>query len=313
MKRKILIEKKEKKIWTFLLENDSITEIHCTPENDEKARYQIGDIYIGKVQNIVANIGAAFIEIAPGVNCYFDLQGVPTALFTYKIGKKPLCIGDELLVQISREAVKTKAPTVTGNLNLTGRYAVLTHGNTRIGVSSKIPKKERDAYKLRLQAYQNDRFGIIVRTNAKEAPFEAVVKEIEDLKKEYERLTSNAMSRVCFSCLKSAPPSYITDLKNAYMDGMQEIIVDDTPVTLFMGEDEQRPLAERVARFLPRVNGNYTIIDTKEFELKGISPEYRGTISHLVMHGVNNRVDAYMELFLRHPLSIRRYYRQFEY
>lgn len=64
MKRKILIEKKEKKIWTFLLENDSITEIHCTPENDEKARYQIGDIYIGKVQNIVANIGAAFIEIA---------------------------------------------------------------------------------------------------------------------------------------------------------------------------------------------------------------------------------------------------------
>ena len=48
MKRKILIEKKEKKIWTFLLENDSITEIHCTPENDEKARYQIGDIYIGK-------------------------------------------------------------------------------------------------------------------------------------------------------------------------------------------------------------------------------------------------------------------------
>ena len=227
MKRKILIEKKEKKIWTFLLENDSITEIHCTPENDEKARYQIGDIYIGKVQNIVANIGAAFIEIAPGVNCYFDLQGVPTALFTHKIGKKPLCIGDELLVQISREAVKTKAPTVTGNLNLTGRYAVLTHGNTRIGVSSKIPKKERDAYKLRLQAYQNDRFGIIVRTNAKEAPFEAVVKEIEDLKKEYERLTSNAMSRVCFSCLKSAPPSYITDLKNAYMDGMQEIIVND--------------------------------------------------------------------------------------
>ena len=44
MKRKILIEKKEKKIWTFLLENDSITEIHCTPENDEKARYQIGEI-----------------------------------------------------------------------------------------------------------------------------------------------------------------------------------------------------------------------------------------------------------------------------
>ena len=98
-----------------------------------------------------------------------------------------------------------------------------------------------------------------------------------------------------------------------FFHGMQEIIVWDTPVTLFMGEDEQRPLAERVARFLPKVCGNYTIIDTKEFALDGISPEFRGSISHLVMHGVNNRVDAYMELFLRHPLSIRRYYRQFDY
>lgn len=98
-----------------------------------------------------------------------------------------------------------------------------------------------------------------------------------------------------------------------FFHGMQEIIVADTPVTLFMGEDEQRPLAERVARFLPRVCANYTIIDTKELEMPGISPEFRGTLSHLMMHAVNNRVDAYMELFLRHPLSIRRYYRQFDY
>lgn len=98
-----------------------------------------------------------------------------------------------------------------------------------------------------------------------------------------------------------------------FFHGMQEIIVEDTPVTLFMGEDEQRPLAQRVADFLPRVNANHVIIDTKEFALKGIKEEYRGTISHLVMHAVNNRVDAYMEYMLRHPMEIRRYYRQFEY
>lgn len=98
-----------------------------------------------------------------------------------------------------------------------------------------------------------------------------------------------------------------------FFHGMQEIVVADTPITLFIGEDEQRPLAERVARFLPKVCSNYTIIDTKEFELKGISKEFRGSISHHVMRGVNARVDAYMELFLRHPLSIRRYYRQFDY
>ena len=98
-----------------------------------------------------------------------------------------------------------------------------------------------------------------------------------------------------------------------FFHGMQEIVVADTPITLFIGEDEQRPLAERVGKFLPKVCANYTIIDTKEFELKGISKEFRGSISHHVMRAVNARVDAYMELFLRHPLTIRRYYRQFDY
>lgn len=95
--------------------------------------------------------------------------------------------------------------------------------------------------------------------------------------------------------------------------GTMEIIDKGTPVTLFMGEDEQRPLAERAAEFIPKVCENYTIIDTKRLPMEGISEKYRGTISHLMMHAVNNRVDAYMELFLRHPLSIRRYYRQFDY
>ena len=98
-----------------------------------------------------------------------------------------------------------------------------------------------------------------------------------------------------------------------FFHGTMEIIDKNTPVTLFIGEDEQRPLAERVARFLPNVCENYTIIDTKEFPLEGISEEFRGSISHHVMRAVNARVDAYMELFLRHPLSIRRYYRQFDY
>lgn len=98
-----------------------------------------------------------------------------------------------------------------------------------------------------------------------------------------------------------------------FFHGMLEIIDAETPVTLFVGEDEQRALGERVAAFLPRVCKNYTVIDTKDYELKGISEEFRGSVSHLVMHAVNNRVDAYMEQEFRHPMIIRRYYRQFEY
>lgn len=228
MKRKLLIEKRDNRIRTYFIEDGDIVEIHSASASPSEAdRHRLGDIYIGKVSNIVPNIGAAFIEIEKGVNCYYDMKDVKSAIFTHKSGNKQLCIGDELVVQISREAIKTKAPTVTGNLSFTGRYAVLTHGNTRIGVSSKIPKSLREEYKRELAGLQNDDFGLIVRTNAKDAPFEDVLEEINELKDEYYSLVRTAETRVCFSCLKSAPPSYIADLKNVYMDGMEAIIIGD--------------------------------------------------------------------------------------
>ena len=228
MKRKLLIEKRDNRIRTYFIEDGDIVEIHSASASPSEAdRHRLGDIYIGKVSNIIPNIGAAFIEIEKGVNCYYDMKDVKSAIFTHKSGNKQLCIGDELVVQISREAIKTKAPTVTGNLSFTGRYAVLTHGNTRIGVSSKIPKSLREEYKRELAGLQNDDFGLIVRTNAKDAPFEDVLEEINALKDEYYSLVRTAETRVCFSCLKSAPPSYIADLKNVYMDGMEAIIIGD--------------------------------------------------------------------------------------
>lgn len=98
-----------------------------------------------------------------------------------------------------------------------------------------------------------------------------------------------------------------------FFHGMFEIVDAQTPVTLFMGEDEQRPLAERVKRFLPKVCRNFVVIDTKDYPLEGISEEFRGSISHLVMRAVNARVDIHMEKELCHPMDIRRYYRQFDY
>ena len=171
MRRKILIEKRDNRIRTYFCEDGEIVEIHSTAASGNREdRHRLGDIYIGRVSNIVPNIGAAFIEIEKGINCYYDMKDAAHAIFTHKSGKKALCIGDELVVQISREAVKSKAPTVTGNLSFTGRYAVLTHGNTRIGVSSKIPKAMREEFKKEFASLENDAYGIIIRTNAKDAP-----------------------------------------------------------------------------------------------------------------------------------------------
>jgi fructoselysine-6-phosphate deglycase len=98
-----------------------------------------------------------------------------------------------------------------------------------------------------------------------------------------------------------------------FFHGMLEVVDRDTNVTVFLGEDAERPLAERVARFLPRVCARYTLIDSKDYELEGISPEYRGYLSHLVTHQVTNRIDVHIERINCHPMEIRRYYRQLKY
>lgn len=99
-----------------------------------------------------------------------------------------------------------------------------------------------------------------------------------------------------------------------FLHGTLEVIDETTPVTLFIGEDEQRPLSERVQKLLPRICGDYTFIDTKDYEVKGISEKYRGRIlTVLLMHAVTQRIDAHVERLNCHPLDIRRYYRQFDY
>ncbi|MGX4686199.1 SIS domain-containing protein [Vagococcus sp. JNUCC 83] len=99
-----------------------------------------------------------------------------------------------------------------------------------------------------------------------------------------------------------------------FLHGTLEVIDETTPVTLFLGEDEQRVLSERVKNLLPRICANYTFIDTKDYPVEGISEKNRGRVlSYLLMHCVTQRIDAYVEKLNCHPLDIRRYYRQFDY
>lgn len=227
MNRKLVITKTEDKILTTVLENDEVVELHCMGADEDDNAIRLGNIYIGKVKNIVKNIGAAFIEIAGGIECYYTLEDNQHPIFTNKIGKKSLCIGDELLVQISKEAVKTKVPTVTSKLNFTGKYAVLTNGDTRIGVSTKIGKEDRTRLLEIAKPYANDKYGFIIRTNAKDASDDELKKEMESLIESYRTLVDVAQTRTCFSCLKLAPKQYLMELRNIYQEGLTEIIVEE--------------------------------------------------------------------------------------
>ena len=168
MERKVLLTECMNRRVLALLEDEKVTEFHFGSSGEKKS-CRLGEIYVGRVRKILPNIGGAFVEIANGEQCYFALDGKYTPVFTNKIGKKPLVIGDELLVQVEKEAVKTKQPVVTGNLNFTGQYVVLTSGNRTIGVSGKIHGARKEELQKLGQDYIDCDFGLIFRTNCVEA------------------------------------------------------------------------------------------------------------------------------------------------
>ncbi|MDO1604672.1 SIS domain-containing protein [Lactobacillus sp. YT155] len=98
-----------------------------------------------------------------------------------------------------------------------------------------------------------------------------------------------------------------------FFHGMFEIVERDTPVTIHVTEDSQRALSQRVVDFIPQICANYTVIDAKDYDMPGISEKHRGNISPFIIHAVNDRIDVHIENLNRHPMEIRRYYRQLEY
>ena len=139
--------------------------------------------------------------------------------------------GDEIIVQVDRDAVKTKAPVLTGNLNFTGRYIVLTAGKRQLGFSSKLSDLEwKKQIKPILEAEKEEDFGIIVRTNAPEASFDAILEELKSLKALYRRVMEDALHRTCYSLLYKTPPSYLTDIRDSFHGSLGAIVTDETDI-----------------------------------------------------------------------------------
>lgn len=98
-----------------------------------------------------------------------------------------------------------------------------------------------------------------------------------------------------------------------FFHGTLELVESDTSIILLYGEDETRPLMDRVKRFVTKFSDEVTIIDTKTQELPGISKEFRKFISPIIITTMLERISCHLSHVRNHPLSRRRYYRQMEY
>lgn len=206
-------------------ENRKMIEASLSPLDEETI---LGNLYIGRVENVVKNLNAAFIRINPEQICYYSMDDYKHPLFTKKISeKKPLVEGEELVVQVSREALKTKEPAVTTNLNFTGKYAVLTTENQSIGVSSKLSKTDRERLKQLVEGVDHPDFGLILRTNAVSASDEEILAEIKVLAEEWQAMKETAKHKTCYTCLKKEPPAYIKKIVNLPVASVDELITDN--------------------------------------------------------------------------------------
>lgn len=206
-------------------------------------------IYVGYVEKVVESIHAAFVRIQNGTKCYLPLEDLKSPLYAKKQSKrKALCEGDELLVQVVKEAVKTKDPVVSTKLIIHGMYCVLTTDNTSIAVSKKIASEQAKglihfASEL-CEGHEKAGYGLVIRTNAKEQEEEVLQEDICEVIRQFEQIKATGVHQRQGELVYRNMPGYIARLKGQNFSEIDEIVTDIPE------------LYQEIVRYLPKLSEN---------------------------------------------------------
>lgn len=228
MGSKLIYLRDGSRIITGLVDDTGLVEVQVDPVDSESL---LGNIYLGKVKNIVKNINSAFVEVEDGKMCYLALSDVKSPIMASNDHPGKLRIGDELIVQVTRDSAKNKAPLATSDFSLAGKYIVLVHGRKAIGISQKIKDEtKRKRLKEILKPYLNENYAFIVRTNAESAPEDLLEREVARLANDYRQIVEFGVHWKCFSKLYSTPPAYLWEIRDGYAEEIEEIKTDDDEI-----------------------------------------------------------------------------------
>jgi ribonuclease E len=217
----------------------------------------IGNVYLGKVQNVLPSMEAAFVDIGRGRNAVlyagevnWDASGLVGK--TRRI-EAALSSGDTVLVQVSKDPIGHKGARLTTQISLPGRFLVYVPGGGATGISRKLPDTERKRLKSILDRIVPEGAGVIIRTAAEGVPEEELVRDVERLTGQWEDITQAAENTSSAPTLLSAEPdTLIKVVRDLFNSDINRLVVDgdDAWDAISSYVDAVAPeLADRIGRY----------------------------------------------------------------
>lgn len=220
----IVITEYKNRICTLGFKQNQLEELHVDTQES-----LLNSIYIAKVKNISKNINAAFVELFDGQMAFLPLDDTLNCPFISSADGR-LREGDEIPVQIIKEAVKTKDPVVTTKLSISGAYCVVSLDKRKGGFqfSKKLSADKKEALKETLADFVVPAdYAVVIRTGAEQlASYEEMKAELTALISTIDDIVLKAKTRTCFSLIYQGIPSYIEYLHHIADSDYEEVVTD---------------------------------------------------------------------------------------
>lgn len=239
MSNKVIISNYKDKPCSFFIQNNRLIQMQVLASDSK-----IGSVYIGKIKNVLQNIKAYFVEIDNQEICFLPFSEATHAFCLNRKRAGRLVQGDEILVQVTKDALKTKQASLTCNITQNGAYFVFTVGNNTLGISNKLSKPVKNSIKETLEtsghldhdgnllyhaASEIPRFGVVVRTEAAKLYEESSQKFLDQFKAELHNFVSlleNSQFKSCFQCVYKPNLSYLERFTEYADNEYDEVITD---------------------------------------------------------------------------------------
>jgi ribonuclease E len=251
--RQMVVRSKGGRIQIGVLEDNVLVE-HYVARNQDASL--IGNVYLGRVQNVLPSMEAAFVDIGLGRNAVLysgegDWDGVETSNQPRRI-ELALKAGDRVLVQVTKDPVGHKGARLTSQISLPGRYLVYAPGGSMNGISRKLPDNERARLKRILKEVLPESSGVIVRTAAEGATEEQLTRDVQRLTSQWEHIQKQVQTQQAPALLHAEPDLLVKIVRDVFNEDFTRMTIqgDDAHRTIRAYLESVAPdLLERVETY----------------------------------------------------------------